>query len=63
MSESSAIRRLREWIDGRIGQCRKDETKFKPSTDAMLEACTERRTLQSVLARLDEVRAKKEGGK
>jgi hypothetical protein len=40
---------LRTWAASRIRHCRTHEQKFSPQSDAMIEAYTERRTLEAAL--------------
>ena len=44
---------LRLYARERIAICREQEAKFSPETDAMIEAYTERRTLEAVMRIVD----------
>jgi hypothetical protein len=51
--QSCAVDDLRAWARSRIDVCRQQESKFAPHTDAMIEAYTERRSLEAVLRIVD----------
>jgi hypothetical protein len=55
------VAEMRSWALSRIRLCREQEQKFRPSSDAMIEAVTERRALESVLAQLGVECTHKEG--